>query len=116
MGTKSYAGYGDFTWDIDPSWSLDVGLRYTHETKTAVIRNFGYADASFQTPIATLANFRGSHATSNISPKVSLDWSVNDQMKFYASYSEGFHSGGYNIRANCVAVPASCRPISDEKV
>ena len=116
MGTKSYAGYGDFTWDIDPSWSLDVGLRYTHETKTAVIRNFGYADASFQTPIATLANFSGSHATSNISPKVSLDWSVNDQMKFYASYSEGFHSGGYNIRANCVAVAASCRPISDEKV
>ena len=116
MGTKSYAGYGDFSWDINPSWSLDVGVRYTHETKTAVIRNFGYADASFQTPVATLANFSGSHATSNLSPKVSLDWSVNDQMKFYASYSEGFHSGGYNIRANCVAVPASCRPISDEKV
>ncbi|MDE2308151.1 MAG: TonB-dependent receptor [Xanthomonadaceae bacterium] len=116
MGTKSYAGYGDFSWDIDPSWSLDVGLRYTHETKTAVIRNFGYADASFQTPIATLADFSGSHATSNLSPKVSLDWSANGQMKFYASYSEGFHSGGYNIRANCVAVPASCRPINDEKV
>ncbi|MDW2981912.1 MAG: TonB-dependent receptor [Rhodanobacter sp.] len=116
MGTKSWAGYGDFTWDINPSWSLDVGLRYTHETKTALIQNFGFSDETFTTRTSTLADFSGSHATSNVSPKVSLDWSVNDQVKLYASYSEGFHSGGYNIRANCVAVPSSCRPIDDEKV
>jgi Outer membrane receptor proteins, mostly Fe transport len=116
MGTKSYAGYGDFSWDFAPTWSLDVGLRYTHETKTALIQNFGFANASFSTPISTLANFSGSHASSNVSPKVSLDWSVSNQIKLYASYSEGFHSGGFNIRANCVAVPASCRPINDEKV
>jgi iron complex outermembrane recepter protein len=116
MGTKSYAGYGDFSWDFSPAWSLEVGLRYTHETKTALIQNFGFANASFSTPISTVANFRGSHASNNVSPKVSLDWSVSNQIKLYASYSEGFHSGGFNIRANCVAVPASCRPIDDEKV
>jgi len=116
MGTRSYAGYGDFSWDFSPAWSLDVGLRYTHETKTALIQNFGFANASFSTPISTVANFSGSHASNNVSPKVSLDWSVSNQIKLYASYSEGFHSGGFNIRANCVAVPASCRPIDDEKV
>jgi len=116
MGTKSYAGYGDFTWDISPAWSLDVGLRYTHETKTARIQNYGFSDETFTTRTSTLADFRGSHASSNVSPKVSLDWSVSEQVKLYASYSEGFHSGGYNIRANCVAVPTSCRPINDEKV
>ena len=116
MDTKSYAGYGDFSWDFSPDWSLDVGLRYTHETKTALIQNYGYANASFDTPIATLADFSGSHATNNVSPKVSLDWSVNPNVKLYASYGEGFHSGGYNIRANCAAIPSSCRPIDDEKV
>jgi iron complex outermembrane recepter protein len=116
MGTKSYAGYGDFSWDFAPGWSLDVGLRYTHETKTALIQNFGFANASFSTPISTVANFSGSHASNNVSPKVSLDWSISNQIKLYGSYSEGFHSGGFNIRANCVAVPASCRPIDDEKV
>jgi iron complex outermembrane receptor protein len=115
-GTESYAGYGDFTWDFSPQWSLDVGMRYTHETKTALIQNYGYANASFQTPVSTLANFSGSHASNNVSPKVSLAWSPSDQIKLYGSYSEGFHSGGYNIRANCVAVPSSCRPVSDEKV
>lgn len=116
MGTKSYAGYGDFSWDFAPDWSLDVGLRYTHETKTARILNQGYGDATFSVPLLTLANFRGSHATSNVSPKVSLDWSLNPNIKLYASYGEGFHSGGYNIRANCAAIPSSCRPINDEKV
>jgi len=116
MGTKSYAGYGDFSWDFAPDWSLDVGLRYTHETKDALIQNYGFANANFDTPVLTLANFSGSHASNNVSPKVSLDWSVNPNIKLYASYSEGFHSGGYNIRANCAAIPSSCRPIDDEKV
>jgi iron complex outermembrane receptor protein len=116
VGTKSYAGYGDFTWDISPQWSLDVGVRLSRETKSAVIQNYGYADASFSTPIATLANFSGSHTTNNASPKVSLNWAASDHINLYASYSEGFHSGGYNIRANCVAIPSSCRSIQDEKV
>lgn len=116
VGTKSYAAYGDFTWDISPQWSLDVGARLTRETKSAVIQNYGFADASFSNPIATLANFSGSHTTNNASPKVSLNWAASDHINLYASYSEGFHSGGYNIRANCVAIPSSCRPIQDEKV
>ncbi len=116
MDTKSYAGYGDFAWDFSPDWSLGVGLRYTHETKGALIQNYGYANADFSTPVLTLANFSGSHSSDNVSPKVSLDWSVNPNVKLYASYSEGFHSGGYNIRANCAAIPSSCKPIEDEKV
>lgn len=116
IGTESTAAYGDFTWDLSPSWSVDVGARFSRETKSAKILNLGYSDATFQTPVATLADFSGSHTTTNISPKVSLDWSVSNQIKLYASYSEGFHSGGYNIRANCAAIPTSCRPIADEKV
>ena len=116
VGTKSYAAYGDFTWDISPQWSLDLGVRLTRETKTALIQNYGYADASFTNPVATLANFNGSHTTNNASPKISLNWAASDHINLYASYSEGFHSGGYNIRANCVAIPTSCRPIQDEKV
>ncbi|OOG63376.1 TonB-dependent receptor [Rhodanobacter sp. B04] len=116
ISTRSLAAYGDFTWDISPSLSLDVGARFTRETKSAVIQNYGFANESFTTPIAVLANFTGSHTSNNASPKVSLDWSLNDNVKLYGSYSTGFHSGGYNIRANCAAIPSSCRPIEDEKV
>jgi iron complex outermembrane receptor protein len=116
INTRSLAAYGDFTFDLGPSLSLDLGARLTRETKGAVIQNYGYADESFSTPIAVLADFTGSHTSKNASPKASLDWSVNDDVRLYASYSAGFHSGGYNIRANCTAIPSSCRPIKDEKV
>ncbi|WP_049623957.1 TonB-dependent receptor [Frateuria defendens] len=116
MGTKSYAAYGDFTWDISPRWSLDVGARFTKETKSAVIQNFGYRDESFTTPTAVAADFTGSHTARNVSPRVSLDFAATGQIHLYASYSQGFHSGGFNIRANCTAIPSSCRPIDDEKV
>lgn len=116
MGTKSIAGYGDLTWDIDPQWSLDVGLRLTQEKKSAVIQNFAFADEAFTRRIATAADFSGAHTSRNASPKVSLAWNASEQVKLYATYSAAFHSGGYNIRANCVAIPQSCRPIKDEKV
>lgn len=116
MGTRSYAAYADYTWDITPDWSLDVGARATDEKKTAVIQNYTFSDASFTVPTGVLANFTGSHTSHNVSPKVSLDYSASEQIKLYASYSEGFHSGGYNIRANCVQIPTSCRPIQDENV
>jgi iron complex outermembrane receptor protein len=116
MGTKSIAGYGDLTWDIDPQWSLDVGLRLTQEKKSAVIQNYAFADENFTRRIATAADFSGSHTSRNASPKVSLAWNASEQVKLYATYSAAFHSGGYNIRANCVAIPQSCRPIKDEKV
>jgi iron complex outermembrane receptor protein len=116
MGTKSIAGYGDLTWDFDPQWSLDVGLRLTQEKKSAVIQNYAFADENFTRRIATAADFSGSHTSRNASPKVSLAWNASEQVKLYATYSAAFHSGGYNIRANCVAIPQSCRPIKDEKV
>lgn len=116
MGTKSIAGYGDLTWDIDPQWSLDVGLRLTQEKKSAVIQNYAFADETFTRRIATAADFSGAHTSRNASPKVSLAWNASEQVKLYATYSASFHSGGYNIRANCVAIPQSCRPIKDEKV
>lgn len=34
----------------------------------------------------------------------------------YLSYSEGFKSGGFNVRANQVAVPESAEPFDDEKI
>ncbi|WP_408952266.1 TonB-dependent receptor [Lysobacter sp. Hz 25] len=116
IGTRSIAAYGDFTWDLDPQWSLDLGLRLTEETKDALIQNYAFADGAFQVPIAELADFTGSNTSRNVSPKLTLSWRANDHVNLYASYNAGFHSGGYNIRANCAVIPASCRPIDDEKV
>jgi iron complex outermembrane recepter protein len=114
--TKSYAFYADGSYDFTPDLSLDVGMRYTDEKKSAFIYNVGYSDGSFSTINAVLADFNGSKTFRNLSPKVSLEWHANQQVMLYGSYSAGFKSGGFNIRANCSFVPQSCRPFQDERV
>jgi len=114
VDTHSLAGYADYTWAFAPRWSLEAGARYTHESKTAIIQNYTYPDATFTTPNGVQANFEGSTAANNLSPKLTLGWKASDAVNLYATASTGFHSGGYNIQANCTAIPESCRPIRNE--
>lgn len=116
VDTESYAAYGEGTYAFSDQLSLTVGLRYTSEEKTADVLNQGYANATFTNPIATVADFNDSVSFHNLSPKVSLDYKVSDDVMVYGLVSRGFKSGGFNIRANTTAVPASGRPFDDESV
>ncbi len=114
--TESVAIYADWTFDLTDALKLDVGARYTDEDKSARVLNRGYSDATFTRPISTAANFDKSINFENFSPKVSLDYQVNDNVMIYGLASRGFKSGGYNIRAQAVAVPRSAEPFDDEQV
>lgn len=114
--TKSFAGYADWTFDLNEKWKLDVGARYTNEKKHAIVLNRGYANDTFSTPISVAANFDKSITFKNVSPKVSLDYQATPDILLYGSASRGFKSGGFNIRAQAVAVPRSADPFNDEKV
>ncbi|MGB0133907.1 TonB-dependent receptor, partial [Dokdonella sp.] len=114
--TDSIAVYGDWTFDLGERWNLDLGLRYTDEDKRADVLNQAYADGSYTTPIAIAADFDKTINFKNTSPKISLNYDIAPESMVYASYSRGFKSGGYNIRAQAVAVPRSAEPFQDEQV
>jgi iron complex outermembrane receptor protein len=114
--TESTALYTDWTFDINEKLKLDVGARYTDEDKRAKVLNRSYTGPDFSTVIATPANFDKTVNFTNLSPKVSLDYQVNDDVMVYGLFSRGFKSGGYNIRANATAVPRSAEPFDDEQV
>ncbi|GMV29939.1 MAG: hypothetical protein AMXMBFR59_20640 [Rhodanobacteraceae bacterium] len=114
--TESLAAYADWTFDFTDRLSLDLGARWTDEDKHAVVLNRGYTDATFTTPTTTVANFDRTVNFTNVSPKVALDFKLNDAVMLYGVASRGFKSGGFNIRANSVAVPRSAEPFDDEKV
>ncbi|WP_454830366.1 TonB-dependent receptor [Pseudoxanthomonas wuyuanensis] len=114
--TESIALYADWTIDLTDRLKLDVGARYTDEDKRAVVFNRSYSDSTFTTPTAVVADFDKTTNFKNVSPKVSLDYAITPDIMVYGLATRGFKSGGYNIRANAVAVPRSAEPFDDETV
>ncbi|KAF1693693.1 TonB-dependent receptor [Pseudoxanthomonas koreensis] len=116
VNTKSIALYADWTFDLTDDLRLDVGARYTDEDKHAVALNRFYTDLDYDTAWGTAANFDKTVNFSNVSPKASLNYQFTPDIMGYASFSRGFKSGGYNIRANTTAIPRSGEPFQDEQV
>lgn len=116
VNTKSFAVYADWTFDLTDRLKLDVGARYTDEDKHAIALNRFYLTPAYETSWGTAANFDKTVNFKNLSPKVSLDYEITDDIMIYGLASRGFKSGGYNIRANTTAVPRSGEPFDDEQV
>lgn len=114
--TESIALYADWTFDLTDRLKLDVGARYTDEDKHAIALNRFYLDTAYTTPWGTAADFDKTVNFKNVSPKVSLDYQVSDEIMVYGLATRGFKSGGFNIRANTTAVPRSGEPFDDEVV
>lgn len=113
VDTKSIAVYGDWVYDFTDQFSINGGLRYTSEKKSALVTNQSFANDSFTTPTATVG-FNKSKTFTNLSPKVSLDYKLSEDTLLYGLFARGFKSGGYNIRAS--VLPNSQEPYEDEQV
>lgn len=81
MQTDSYAVYGQATYDLTDRLSLITGLRYSDETKEIA----GTKGAAFSDETSYSA----------LTPKVGLEYALNDDAFLYATVSRGFKAGGY---------------------
>ncbi|MDM4766611.1 TonB-dependent receptor [Pelomonas sp. SE-A7] len=112
--TKSEAAYADWSFKISPRLGASAGVRYTQESKHAIVLNRSYSNDQFTTITATSADFDKTRKVSNTAPKIGVDYKLSDSTNLYATASRGFKSGGYNVRANTAAVPDSAKPFADE--
>lgn len=103
--TESYALFGEANFDFTDQLSAFAGLRYTEEEKSADVLNQGFSDDSFTQVISTAADFTRSETFDQTTPRIGLRYQFNDDINTYISYSEGFKSGGFNVRANQAAIP-----------
>lgn len=107
---KSYAAFAQGTWDITNELSLTVGGRYTDETKKflpdQIIFENKFAgsghpqlDAPFlQAGERILPFLEKEISIDEFTPYLNLSYTPNDDLMVYASYSEGFKSGGFTQR------------------
>jgi iron complex outermembrane recepter protein len=118
VGTKTWAIFGDFTFDITDQFAVSVGLRYTDDRRhSKVLRQtlinggsptFGGAGPFIGrtgTVIATTSNFDGKRKDTAFTPRASLSWKPNDDHNIYLSYSRGFKGGGFDPRGQSGSAP-----------
>ncbi|MGI9274005.1 MAG: TonB-dependent receptor [Endozoicomonas sp.] len=116
VDTTSASLYGEANWQVDEYWGITFGGRYTWEKKTAKLLSQGFSDDTFQTVISTETDFKGDHSWNNFSPKVGVDYQWSDDVLLYSSVSQGFKSGGYNVRAQQTLLPKTVEPYDEETV
>lgn len=96
----STAAFAQGTYAFNDDWSFTFGGRFTEDTKT-LLPEFVFVDnftdrnpiTPFNIPpINEQADF------DDFSIRAGVDFQVNDSLLLYASYSEGFKSGGFSSR------------------
>ncbi len=103
--TTAKAVFAQGTYHLPAGVGLTAGFRYTSE------------DADFTQFYRTLASTaqRATATFTATTPKIGIDWQANRDLFLYASYTEGFKSGGFgNIPPTSPVAGGSGRPLPYE--
>ncbi len=117
VNNSGYAAYTQGTYDFTDRLSLTLGARITSERKRVsneiVAGTPGFVGANVRRAGETDFAFERSDRFKDISPMASLSFRPTDETLVYTTFARGFKSGGFNGRANAVALT---NPVGDEQL
>ena len=110
QNTKSYAAFGQLTYDFTDRVAFTAGLRYTREDRrynrftTTISSLAGLNNLQFRFPDNLPAPLNADNVArfDAFTPSFTLSFKPNRDTLVYASANRGFKSGGFNGRANSV--------------
>ncbi|HVW69766.1 MAG TPA: TonB-dependent receptor [Steroidobacteraceae bacterium] len=91
---RSWAVFGQASYDFDPHWTLTAGARY--DRVNAYLND-------------TINDVQSSHTFSQPQPKATLSYKLTPDIMAYVTYGKGFRTGGFNP-----ATPLSLRLYQNE--
>lgn len=112
VDTEAWSLFADVSYELTDQLSLSLGGRYTEDKRSADIFRASYFgvgspffgnDAAIQ--FATGSDFEASRTFDEFTPRIALDYSVNDDTTVYASYSQGFKAGSFDPRGENLLAP-----------
>jgi iron complex outermembrane recepter protein len=116
IGSKSWAIFGDFTYDLTEQLSLSAGARYTSDRRSGdIVRKtyilggspiFGGSEPfGVGIDVGTTSDFHASRKDTAFTPRASIAFKPNPNHNIYASYSRGFKGGGFDPRGQTSQAP-----------
>ncbi|MBU1346913.1 MAG: TonB-dependent receptor [Alphaproteobacteria bacterium] len=124
VNTKSFSAFADFSYDFSERLHASIGGRYTKDDKDAGVQRFFYLGAS-RSPLTGGAprpilqvrtNYTAEDTFEKFTPRASVSYDFNDDMTGYASISQGFKSGGWDMRGDAALVPQTVDGYDPETV
>jgi iron complex outermembrane receptor protein len=121
--TDSIAAYAQGTYELTDKLSLTAGGRYTKDDKDATLSRLLYLGykaprnvAAPGTLLQVQTDFSGSESFSHFSPRIGAEYQYNRDLMYYVSYTDGFKSGGFDMRAVEIVNPNATDPYQEETV
>ncbi|MEX2496676.1 MAG: TonB-dependent receptor, partial [Woeseia sp.] len=124
VDTESFAAFADVNYDITDRLAISVGGRWTRDDKTADQLRQNYL--GIRTPVfgnddavvlgAPRTDYTASRDFDEFTPRVSLSYDFSDTLTAYTSYGRGFKSGGFDMRGDAIAYPATVEGYQPEIV
>ncbi len=97
--SKSYAAYGQLTWNPTDSLHLTVGARYTKDIKKGELLFFRNVNYETNPAIAALNGYQPlDKKWTRFNPMATVAYDISDALHVYAKYSTGYRSGGASSR------------------
>jgi iron complex outermembrane receptor protein len=123
VDTKSYSAFADFSYDLSDRLHISAGGRYTRDDKDGQVLRLFYLGATrspftggVDRPIfATRTNYTASKTFEKFTPRVSVSYDFSDAMTGYGSISQGFKSGGWDMRGDAALVPQTVNGYSPRR-
>ena len=122
--TESWAGFADINLDFTDRLHLSLGARYTLDDKTGTVFRANYLGATNspllggvdRAPLLVRTDYTNSKDFSQFTPRVALSYDLTDDMTAYASWSQGYKSGGFDMRGDAILTPDTVNGYEPETV
>ena len=101
IDNESAAVYGQATWHVTDQWRLTGGLRYTEDDKTFTPFQrilFGAAGPAPGVSVPLIPDDTVDARFDQATGRLAVEFKQNDEALYYASFTQGFKSGGFNFR------------------
>ena len=117
---ESYSVFAQVDYDLSEQWTLTAGINYSSEDKDVEIKSLSNLGPSCNivtsNPAPCPFDFVDDESWDNWAPKLGATYHMDDRQRFYAHWTRGYRSGGYNLRNTSFDPADTPGPFDEEEV